>query len=196
MLLIFFVVLTMCFAASISTTSKCPSMQSNPELQKLLNECVQHENATLPVQLSLETQKQVVCLLYLSSYNRACNKDVQIQQTSVVTYNMSTVCGNTDLLTEGIENLRTLIYSTFECRGVCLDVQKESTMAECSAAVYLNSILHSSIVEANAAKVAKDMGQDQNAVAPSQKHQEQIPAKKSNTNGKIKIIGQILLIKH
>lgn len=140
-----FVAVFSCFAAPVS---KCPLLESNQELEKLHKYCVQFENTTVPTKLEASTRNQLLCLLFLKSYDRACLKNVQIPtETSVVVNNLLTVCSNSDLLVDDVKELKEFIHDKLSCTTACIDLNNtENAMVECNVAFYLNNLTRTSLV--------------------------------------------------
>lgn len=140
---LFCVVISTCYAASIETNTKCLNLQSNQQLQNLHKECVQYEHVLAPQKLGADTQKQLLCILYLSSYNRACEKGLKIPDGELTLFNISSVCSHREVLVDGIEEVAKLITDRFVCGGVCLDLDKGVVVPECNAAFFLNNLMRS-----------------------------------------------------
>lgn len=194
---LFCVVITICHAASIPAATKCLNLQSNQQLQNLHKDCVQYENVTAPQRLGADTQKQLLCILYLSSYNRACEKSLKIPNGELTVFNISFVCSHINVLVDGAEDVAKLITDRLVCGGVCLDMDKGAVVPECNAAYFLNNLTRTekekaAIVAEEKPDVKDDQKQQQAAEpqpAVSQHDQEQqsqasvVAPKKINSNG-------------
>lgn len=139
-----FFLLSTCFAVPLPPPQKCPSIESNEQLKQLRQPCVQYENATVPPTLSPDTQKQLLCVLYLATYNTACTKNVTIPESVIPQFNFANVCSNLHWVVEGA---KTLIPSRIVCQGVCVNEVKGGVLDECSAAFYLDTLAQSAVVD-------------------------------------------------
>lgn len=168
---IFCITIAPCLSASVGTTVKCLNLQINQQLQKLHSDCVHYENATAPQSVATDTQKPLLCILYLSSYQKACDKNVRIPKGELPAYNISVVCSYRDVLTDGVAEIAKLMEDRVACTGVCLDLDKGATvMPECNAAWYLNNLTRS-LLRADV-KPEEKQHEAQNVVSVTDKKQQ------------------------
>lgn len=154
-----------CFAASI-IQQKCPSLESNQQLQQLRTKCVPFENASVPQNLSPTTEQQLRCVLYLANYNAACGKNLQLPATTgIQNFTVVNVC--TDLRWV-IEGARSLISNNVLCRGICVNWQQGGVLAECNAAFYLDALARPAVVNPKTTEASKNK-QNEDVEKPQQK---------------------------
>lgn len=147
-----------CLAASIAT-QKCPSLESNQQLQQLRRKCVPFENFTVPQSISPATEPQLLCVLYLANYDAACGKNLQVPATTAIqNFSAVNVCTNLRWVFEGAKSL---ISNEILCRGLCVDWKKGGVVDECNAAFYLDGLLaHAAIVDAKTSEPSKNKQND------------------------------------
>lgn len=179
-----------------SPLRKCPSIVTNEQLQILRKECVQYENYAVPQTLTINTRKPFLCVLYISSYTRACSKNVQVPATGFTKLNISSVCSNVSLLTEGVEGVQKLLNNQIECAGVCLDLKTASVADECNAALYLNNLTHTVNAETTIVKTEQNSNQVVKDAAKETELQVKTNPEKSGNNGKILIMILFTYIVH